>query len=136
MDYLGLMDDGGDEYRGVTQNSKNIHAMANELDIPILLLHQLSRSVESRPDKLPQLSDLRASGGIEQDADTVTFLYRPDYYQLEIDPISGQATEQGKAYAIIKKNREGICGACDLRFVGQSSRYENWNVDNVGDTPF
>ena len=73
MDYLGLMDDGGDEYRGVTQNSKNIHAMANELDIPIVLLHQLSRSVESRPNKVPQLSDLRASGGIEQDADTVTF---------------------------------------------------------------
>jgi len=136
MDYLGLMDDGGDEYRGVTQNSKNIHAMANELDIPIVLLHQLSRSVESRPNKVPQLSDLRASGGIEQDADTVTFLYRPDYYELPDDPIRGGETQKGKAYGIIKKNREGECLVCDLQFVGQSSRYENWNVDNVDFTPF
>ena len=79
---------------------------------------------------------MRASGGIEQDADTVTFLYRPDYYQLEVDPISGLATEQGKAYAIIKKNREGVCGGVDLRFVGQSSRYDNWDVDNVDFAPF
>ena len=136
MDYLGLMDDGGDEYRGVTQNSKNIHAMANELDIPIVLLHQLSRSVESRSDKVPQLSDLRASGGIEQDADTVTFLYRPDYYELKEDPLRGGETEKGKAYGIIKKNREGECLVCDLRFVGQSSRYDNWDVDNVDFTPF
>tara|TARA_R100000654_G_scaffold14554_2_gene31379 strand:- start:12197 stop:13501 length:1305 start_codon:yes stop_codon:yes gene_type:complete len=136
MDYLGLMDDGGDEYRGVTQNSKNIHAMANELDIPIVLLHQLSRSVESRPDKVPQLSDLRASGGIEQDADTVTFLYRPEYYELNDDPIRGGQTEKSKAYGIIKKNREGECLVCDLQFVGKSSRYDNWIVDNVDILPY
>ena len=136
MDYLGLMDDNGDEYRGITQNSKKIHAMANELDIPIVLLHQLSRSVESRSDKVPQLSDLRSSGGIEQDADTVTFLYRPEYYELTEDPLRGGQTEKGKAYGIIKKNREGQCGVCDLRFVGQSSRYDNWIVDNVDFTPF
>ena len=136
MDYLGLMDDGGDEYRGVTQNSKNIHAMANELDIPIVLLHQLSRSVESRPDKVPQLSDLRASGGIEQDADTVTFLYRPEYYELNNDPIRGGQTEKHKAYGIRKKNREGECLVCDLQFVGKSSRYDNWIVDNVDILPY
>ena len=136
MDYLGLMDDGGDEYRGITQNSKNIHALANELDIPIVLLHQLSRSVESRSDKVPQLSDLRSSGGIEQDADTVTFLYRPEYYELQEDPIRGGEVEKGKAYAIIKKNREGECLVCDLKFIGQSSRYDNWIVDNVGFAPF
>lgn len=130
MDYLGLMDDKGDEYRGVTQNSKNIHALANELDISILLLHQLSRSVESRQDKLPQLSDLRASGGIEQDADTVTFLYRPDYYELKEDPVSQGIVEEGKAYAIIKKNREGKVGSVELSFIGQSSKYEDYNVDN------
>lgn len=130
MDYLGLMSDYGDEYRGITQNSKNIHALANELDTPILLLHQLSRAVENRPDRVPQLADLRASGGIEQDADTVTFLYRPEYYELEDDPITGGRVEKNKAYAIIKKNREGECKAVELQFIGKSSRYDNWETLN------
>lgn len=125
MDYLGLMDDGGDEYRGVTQNSKRIHAMANELDLPILLLHQLNRSVETRDFKIPQLSDLRASGGIEQDADTVSFLYRPHYYKLDRDPISGLETQNDRAYILVKKNREGKTGAISCCFEGHRSRYYN-----------
>jgi replicative DNA helicase len=125
MDYLGLMDDGGDEYKGVTSNSKRIHQLANELDLPILLLHQLNRSVESRDNKIPQLSDLRASGGIEQDADTVSFLYRPHYYKLERDPISGLETDASKAWIIVKKNREGKTGEVCARFEGHRSRYSD-----------
>lgn len=136
LDYLGLLDDGGDEYRGVTQNSKQIHALANELQIPILLLHQLSRNVEQRADRMPQLSDLRGSGGIEQDADTVTFLYRPEYYDLNVDPITGAEVEHEKAYALVRKNREGITGEIELRFIGQASKYEDWHVENYQHTPF
>ena len=126
LDYLGLMEDNGDEYKGVTYNSKRLHQLSNELEIPILLLHQLSRNVETRPDKVPQLSDLRASGQIEQDANTVTFLYRPEYYKLETDPIDGGIVEEGKSWAIIKKNREGMTGAVSLRFEGVRSRFVNF----------
>lgn len=126
MDYLGLMEDGGDEYRGVTNNSKRIHQIANEFDVPVILLHQLSRSVESREDKYPSLSDLRGSGGIEQDADTVTFLYRPDYYKLKVDPITGMDVEPNLAYAIVKKNREGMVGDVQLKFEGHRSRFVNY----------
>jgi replicative DNA helicase len=125
MDYLGLMDDGGDEYKGVTYNSKRIHQIANEFEIPILLLHQLSRNVESRPLKMPELSDLRGSGGIEQDADTVTFLYRPHYYQLPTDPATGQEPHINDAYALVRKNREGRTGDIPLTFEGHRSRFSN-----------
>ena len=125
MDYLGLMDDGGDEYKGVTYNSKKIHQIANEFEIPVLLLHQLSRAVESRPLKMPELSDLRGSGGIEQDADTVTFLYRPHYYQLPTDPATGQEPHMNDAYALVRKNREGRTGDIPLTFEGHRSKFSN-----------
>ena len=125
MDYLGLMDDGGDEYKGVTFNSKRIHQLANEFDIPIMLLHQLSRSVESRENKIPELSDLRGSGGIEQDADTVTFLYRPHYYGFPNDPITGHFCDPNVAYALIRKNREGDVGEIAMSFHGHRSAFTN-----------
>ena len=125
MDYLGLMDDGGDEYKGVTFNSKRIHQLANEFDIPIMLLHQLSRSVESRENKIPELSDLRGSGGIEQDADTVTFLYRPHYYGFPNDPITGHFCDPNVAYALIRKNREGDVGEIAMSLHGHRSAFTN-----------
>jgi replicative DNA helicase len=109
IDYLQLMSEGrdfkgnkNDEIGYITSNLKQI---AKELDIPIIVLSQLSRTVETRSEKIPQLSDLRDSGNIEQDADMVIFLYRPEYYNILHDA-EGNSTE-GKALFMIAKHRNG-----------------------------
>ena len=102
--------------------------MARELKIPVLALSQLSREVEKREDKKPILADLRESGSIEQDADIVMFLYRPDYYKKSDDGNTGEVE------LIIAKNRQGIAGVSRFfrfdteysRFVAQENRSEEY----------
>lgn len=130
IDYLQLMNATGMKFgsreQEVSMISRNLKELAKELNIPIVALSQLNRSVESRSeDKRPQLSDLRESGAIEQDADIVCFIHRPEYY------LHGAARDdkpelRGKAEFIIAKHRSGAVGDVDLRFRGQYARFENW----------
>ncbi|MCM1310114.1 MAG: replicative DNA helicase [Bacteroides sp.] len=131
IDYLQLMNASGMKFgsreQEVSMISRSLKELAKELNIPIVALSQLNRSVESRSeDKRPQLSDLRESGAIEQDADIVCFIHRPEYY------LHGAARDEspelrGKAEFIIAKHRSGSVGDVDLRFRGQYARFENWN---------
>lgn len=128
IDYLQLMTTGG-ENRGnreqeISNISRSLKSLAKELDIPVLALSQLSRSVESRPgSKKPILSDLRESGAIEQDADMVIFIYRPEYYGLVEDEQNNSL--QGLAVVNIAKHRNGKLGDVNLRFVGQYAKFED-----------
>lgn len=113
VDYIQLMQ-GSKNYQGnrvqeVSEISRGLKALARELNIPILALSQLSRSVEMRAEKKPQLSDLRESGSIEQDADIVMFLYREDYYERD-------TANENIAELIISKNRNGATGIVPLHF--------------------
>ena len=122
IDYLQLISGSG-RYTGsreqeISDISRSLKTLAWELDIPILACSQLSRETERRPDKRPQLSDLRESGAIEQDADLVAFLYREDYYDE-------QADEQGVADLIIKKQRNGPTGTIKLEFNKKQMRFAN-----------
>lgn len=128
IDYLQLMS-AGSELKGMREQeistiSRSLKAIAKELKVPIIALSQLSRAVENRPgEKKPQLSDLRESGAIEQDADVVCFLYRPEYYGVMEDG-EGRPT-QGLAQVIISKHRNGKTGEVYLRFVNELVRFEN-----------
>jgi replicative DNA helicase len=136
IDYLQLMSAGGGKGPGnreqeISAISRSIKEIAKELNIPIIALSQLSRSVETRGgDKRPQLSDLRESGAIEQDADIVGFLYRPEYYGL-LQAEDG-SSNQGVGEVIIAKHRNGALESVRMRFVGQYARFENF--DDVADT--
>lgn len=129
IDYLQLMTGGGSNKGGgnreqeIAAISRALKGIAKELEIPVIALAQLSRAVESRPDKKPQLSDLRESGSIEQDADQVMFLYRPEYYGLTEDE-NGNPT-QGMGYVIIGKNRHGSLEDVPLRFIGKYTKFTN-----------
>lgn len=138
IDYLQLMSakDGknqGNREQEISMISRSIKEIAKELNIPIIALSQLSRSVEQRSDKKPILSDLRESGAIEQDADIVSFLYRPSYYKiLKYD--DGTST-QGIGEFLIEKHRNGKTAAVRLRFEDDFARFSNLNdsdfmVDN------
>ncbi len=126
VDYLQLMTAGGDN-RGnreqeISSISRSLKSIAKELNIPVIALSQLSRAVETRGgDKKPQLSDLRESGAIEQDADMVLFIHRPEYYGLEADE-SGNST-QGKAEIIIAKHRNGKTGSVALKFIDRLAKF-------------
>ncbi len=131
IDYLQLMNASGMKFgsreQEVSMISRSLKELAKELNIPIVALSQLNRSVESRSeDKRPQLSDLRESGAIEQDADIVCFIHRPEYY------LHGAARDdapelRGKAEFIIAKHRSGSVGDVAMRFRGQYARFENWS---------
>ncbi|MDY0078171.1 MAG: replicative DNA helicase [Bacteroidales bacterium] len=127
IDYLQLMTAGGDN-RGnreqeISQISRSLKSLAKELDVPVLALSQLSRNVESRPgSKKPILSDLRESGAIEQDADMVIFIYRPEYYGINDDGEGNSV--QGLAVINIAKHRNGKLGDVNLKFNGQFARFE------------
>jgi replicative DNA helicase len=117
----------------VTEITTNLKALAKELNVPILALSQLSRQVESREDKHPQLSDLRESGSIEQDADVVLFVYREEYYLMNKEPRPGtaehekwqneMATVHGKAEVIVGKQRHGPTGTVNLQFDAEVTRF-------------
>ena len=120
IDYLQLMQSSGSgrSYAGenrqqvVADISRALKIMAKELNVPVICLSQLSRAVESRTDKRPILSDLRESGAIEQDADSVMFLYREEYYNQNTE-------EKGIAECIVAKNRHGETGAVKMQWIGQ-----------------
>ncbi len=130
VDYLQLMTAGNgrtgmNREQEIANISRSLKTIAKELNIPVIALSQLSRSVESRPDKKPMLSDLRESGSIEQDADVVMFLYRPEYYGLE-ETETGEST-QGIAEVIIAKNRSGSVDSARLRFIGKYTRFAEFD---------
>ena len=126
----------------VTEITTSLKALAKELNVPIMALSQLSRQVESRDDKHPQLSDLRESGSIEQDADVVLFVYREEYYLQNKEPKPGTAEHEkwqtemdlalGKAEVIIAKQRHGPTGTVKLQFEGQFTRFSDFvEEDNL-----
>jgi replicative DNA helicase len=127
IDYIQLMHAGGEaenRQQEVSAISRGLKALAKELGVPILALSQLSRAPEQRSDHRPQLSDLRESGSLEQDADLVMFLYRPEYY---LPPLEAQEKElQGKAELIIGKQRNGPTGTVDLFFRKECTRFESY----------
>lgn len=137
IDYLQLMSAGGGKGGGnreqeISTISRSIKEIAKELNIPIIALSQLSRSVETRGgDKRPILSDLRESGAIEQDADIVGFLYRPEYYGLMQD--EDGSSNQGVGEVIIAKHRNGALDRVRLRFVSHYARFENFDEMEAGD---
>ena len=130
IDYLQLMNANGMRFSSrqeeVSTISRSLKGLAKELDIPILALSQLNRGVESREGlegKRPQLSDLRESGAIEQDADMVLFVHRPEYYHIYQDD-NGRDL-RGMAQIIIAKHRKGATGDVLLTFRGEFTRFEN-----------
>lgn len=133
IDYLQLMVGGNDNRNGnreqeISMISRSLKAIAKELEVPIIALSQLSRAVETRGStKRPQLSDLRESGAIEQDADMVMFIYRPEYYQLTEDE-NGQST-QGLAEISVAKNRNGALRNVNLKFIGHLTKFTD--MDNI-----
>lgn len=134
IDYLQLMNASGMKFgsreQEVSMISRSLKQLAKELNIPIIALSQLNRSVENRTDgKRPQLSDLRESGAIEQDADIVCFIHRPEYYlKSGIDPEGKDV--RGLAQFIIAKHRSGSVGDIDMRFRNQFARFENWTPND------
>ena len=129
IDYLQLMNASGMKFgsreQEVSTISRSLKALAKELNIPIIALSQLNRSTESREDKRPVLSDLRESGAIEQDADIVCFIHRPEYYLRSGVDAEGNDV-RGMAELIIAKHRSGAVGTVKLRFTSRFARFENW----------
>lgn len=130
IDYLQLMHGksdgkGGNREQEIGSISRALKSVAKELNVPVIALSQLSRAVENRPggSKRPMLSDLRESGSIEQDADMVLFLYRPEYYGLEVDEDNNPT--QGVGEVIIAKHRNGETGRVRLKFVGKYVKFQD-----------
>ena len=124
----------------MSEITQSLKALAKELNIPIIALSQLSRQVENRDDKKPQLSDLRESGSIEQDADVVMFLYREEYYLEKKQPREGteeyiqwqESMEQvhQKAEVLIGKNRHGPTPVIEMYFDGSVTRFSDYTSDD------
>jgi replicative DNA helicase len=126
IDYLQLMQGPAkaeSREREISHISRSLKALAKELNIPVIALAQLNRAVETRTDKRPQLSDLRESGSIEQDADVVIFLNRPEYYNIKQFP--DETSTEGVAEIIIGKQRNGPTGDVRLAFLRDYARFEN-----------
>ncbi len=145
IDYIQLLQGSGkrgndNRVQEVTEITTNLKALAKELNVPVIALSQLSRQVESRDDKHPQLSDLRESGSIEQDADVVLFVYREEYYLQNKEPKMGTPEHEkwqtemelalGKAEVIIAKQRHGPTGTVRLQFEGQFTRFSDFVEDD------
>jgi replicative DNA helicase len=133
VDYLQLMSGGGkyasegNRVQEISEISRGLKGIARELNVPLVALSQLSRSVESRSPKIPQLADLRESGSIEQDADVVAFLYREDYYEPDSE-------RKNLMDVLIKKHRNGPTGAVELYFDREKQRIRS--VDTTHASPF
>ncbi len=128
LDYLQLMQvPGKSDNRAteVAEISRSMKALAKELSVPIIALSQLNRSLEQRPDKRPKMADLRESGGLEQDADLIVFIYRDEVYNDETE-------DKGIAEIIIAKQRNGPIGTIRLAFLGKYTRFENLAPDYYG----
>lgn len=140
VDYLQLLagsklSSSANRVQEITEITTGLKALAKELGVPIIALSQLSRQVEQREDKRPQLSDLRESGSIEQDADVVMFVFREEYYVERLKPAEGtpefadwmtkMSLVSGKAEVIIGKQRHGPVGTVELAFEGQYTRFGN-----------
>ncbi len=144
VDYIQLLQGSSkrsdNRVQEVTEITTSLKALAKELNVPVIALSQLSRQVESRDDKRPQLSDLRESGSIEQDADVVMFVYREEYYLANKEPRPGTPehvkwhTEMelahGKAEVIIGKQRHGPTGTVELQFEGSVTRFSDLTSDH------
>ncbi|MFT5337962.1 MAG: replicative DNA helicase [Sphingobacteriales bacterium] len=134
IDYLQLMSAGGSKgnrEQEISTISRSIKSIAMELNIPVIALSQLSRSVETRGgDKRPMLSDLRESGAIEQDADIVTFIYRPEYYGF-LEDEDGNSVE-GMGEIMIAKHRNGALENVKLKFTGHLAKFSNLNSFDKG----
>ncbi|WP_338730921.1 replicative DNA helicase [Mangrovimonas cancribranchiae] len=139
IDYLQLMTAGGSTKGGnreqeISTISRNLKALAKELSVPVIALSQLSRAVETRGgSKRPLLSDLRESGAIEQDADIVSFIYRPEYYKIEEWDDEERSPTEGQAEFIIAKHRNGGLDNIRLKFIGHLGKFDN--LDDF-DTPY
>ena len=142
IDYLQLMQGkaegkggGGNREQEIGSISRALKTVAKELNVPVIALSQLSRAVESRPggSKRPMLSDLRESGSIEQDADMVLFLYRPEYYGLDVDEDNNPT--QGVGEVIIAKHRNGETGRVRLKFVGKFVKFTDLETNMDGFPP-
>ncbi|MDA1209806.1 MAG: replicative DNA helicase [Bacteroidetes bacterium] len=131
VDYLQLMTAGGSQKGGnreqeISTISRNLKALAKELNVPVIALSQLSRAVETRGgSKRPILSDLRESGAIEQDADIVSFIYRPEYYKIDEWDDDERSPTEGQGEFIVAKHRNGGLDEIRLKFVGHLGRFEN-----------
>ncbi len=137
IDYLQLMkgEVGGNREQEIASISRALKGIAKELNVPVIALSQLSRGVETRGgDKRPQLSDLRESGSIEQDADIVMFLYRPEYYKITVDE-EGMPT-QGMAEVIIAKHRNGSLENVKLKFIGKYTKFADFDGPVANENPF
>ena len=148
VDYIQMMHSTGkyeNRQQEMSSISRSMKILAKELEVPVIVCSQLSRNVESRPDKRPMLSDLRESGAIEQDADLVMFVYRAEHYMAHVEKTDPKFQQvEGKAEIIIAKQRNGPTGVAHLAFVKEYARFENLapgyrevphGVDPVDDTP-
>ncbi len=160
VDYLQLLRPSGRSRHDnrvieIGEITQGLKAIAKELDLPVLALSQLSRAVEQREDKRPQLSDLRESGSIEQDADVVMFIFREEYYLSRTEPIQraeessehfGERYDKwrtriqetaGIAEVIVAKQRHGPIGKIRLQFTGETTKFANLDTRHGGDdAPF